>query len=255
MNNEIKMNYDRNIEWSMVGYSTQLRWMPLLFCYFWKYFLIHSILFFPPFSLLFVFGSLVLVSEDYFNRIVDKVRYAVLSLWRSYSILGCIRLIISLPVLAGCITMIIFDRHFNSSFFDPLRGGDLLLFQHLFHASWDCLKVDDCLLKTTGSANEILNILLNRITLNLLNLGCSCDLSTIAIEMLLVVFIVVLSIRYWMITIHFLIFEQELILVLLLTFGLKTLNENNLLCLLLGILFIDLFLSLYSISYFFTFQV
>ena len=28
--------------------------------------------------------------------------------------------------------MIIFDRHFNSSFFDPLRGGDLLLFQHLF---------------------------------------------------------------------------------------------------------------------------
>lgn len=28
--------------------------------------------------------------------------------------------------------MIIFDRHFNCSFFDPLRGGDLLLFQHLF---------------------------------------------------------------------------------------------------------------------------
>jgi len=27
---------------------------------------------------------------------------------------------------------------------------------------WDCLKVDDCLLKTTGSANEILNILLEQ---------------------------------------------------------------------------------------------
>jgi heme/copper-type cytochrome/quinol oxidase subunit 1 len=35
-------------------------------------------------------------------------------------------------VLAGSITMIIFDRHFNTSFFDPVRGGSLLLFQHLF---------------------------------------------------------------------------------------------------------------------------
>ena len=43
-----------------------------------------------------------------------------------------ILLIISLPVLAGVITMIIFDRHFNCSFSDPLRGGDLLSFQHLF---------------------------------------------------------------------------------------------------------------------------
>ena len=41
-------------------------------------------------------------------------------------------LIISLPVLAICITMIIFDRYFNSAFFDILKGGDVILFQHLF---------------------------------------------------------------------------------------------------------------------------
>jgi len=41
-------------------------------------------------------------------------------------------LVLSIPVLAGCITMIIFDRHFNTSFYDPIRGGSLLLFQHLF---------------------------------------------------------------------------------------------------------------------------
>ena len=43
--------------------------------------------------------------------------------------------------------------------------------------------------------------------------------------------------NYWLILIHFLISEQELILALLFLFGL---NSNNLLCLLLGILFIDL---------------
>ena len=39
-----------------------------------------NLLFFPPFSLLFLFGTLLLFSEDYLNRIVDKVRYAAISL-------------------------------------------------------------------------------------------------------------------------------------------------------------------------------
>lgn len=37
-----------------------------------------------------------------------------------------ISLLIPLPVLAGRITTITSDRHSNTSFLDPLRGGDLI---------------------------------------------------------------------------------------------------------------------------------
>lgn len=37
-----------------------------------------------------------------------------------------------MPVLAGCVTMVLADRHFGTSFFNAAGGGDPVLFQHVF---------------------------------------------------------------------------------------------------------------------------
>jgi len=41
-------------------------------------------------------------------------------------------LLFAIPVLAAAITLLLFDRNFNTTFFDPIDGGNLVLYQNLF---------------------------------------------------------------------------------------------------------------------------
>ncbi len=66
------------------------------------------------------------------NIRVEGLRLERISLfvWRVY--VTVYLLLLAIPVLAAAITILLTDRNFNTSFFDPSGGGDPVLFMHLF---------------------------------------------------------------------------------------------------------------------------
>jgi len=66
------------------------------------------------------------------NMRAPGIRLHKLALFGWAIMVTSVLLLLTLPVLAGGVTMILTDRNFNTSFFETAGGGDPVLYQHLF---------------------------------------------------------------------------------------------------------------------------
>lgn len=67
-----------------------------------------------------------------FNMRAPKMTMKKLPIFVWSWIVTAFLLVAVMPVLAGCVTMMLMDRHFGTSFFNAAGGGDPVLFQHIF---------------------------------------------------------------------------------------------------------------------------
>ena len=81
-------------------------------------------------------GSSCLTSINFIATIINMRCYSMtLSIMPVYTwsiyITGFL-LLLTLPILTGALIMLLADLHYNTVFFDPIFGGDPVLYQHLF---------------------------------------------------------------------------------------------------------------------------
>merc|ERR1712216_341063 len=80
--------------------------------------------------------SSCLTSINFYSTIINMRSYSMmlnimpLLPWAIF--ITAVMLILTLPVLSGALIMLLADLHYNTVFFDPVFGGDPVLYQHLF---------------------------------------------------------------------------------------------------------------------------